>query len=321
LLVRALVTGAAGFIGSALVEHLVARGFDVVGLDNFSAYYDLNRKRANLRDAQESERFQLVEADLLKVDLGVLVESIDVVFHQAAQPGVRSSWSSGFQDYLENNVLATQRLLEAVRGVELKRFVYASSSSVYGIAKSYPTYESDPVQPHSPYGVTKLAGEHLVNVYGKNFGVPTISLRYHTVYGPRQRPDMAVHRLIEAALSGEQFPLYGANAFVRDFTYVADVVRANGLALEQDSEPGSVVNVAGGSSTTMTELIDLVSELTGEVIRIDELPGQPGDVVRTGGSNELAERLIGWKPETALRDGIAAQVAWHQSLRIAAQQF
>ena len=237
------------------------------------------------------------------------------MFHQAAQPGVRLSWSAGFADYVGHNVLATQRLLEAVKPSTVSRVVYASSSSVYGNAPAYPTTEDDLPRPHSPYGVTKLAAEHLCNLYASNCGVPTVSLRYFTVYGPRQRPDMAFHRLLDAALSGGSFPLYGDGSAIRDFTYVGDAVSANLAAAECDCEPGTVVNVAGGSSISMRELLQLAAEVVGQSPVIEQLANQPGDVLRTGGTIDRASKVLGWEPTPELRSGLTAQTDWHRARR------
>jgi len=305
------VTGVGGFVGSHLADALLARGDDVVGVDCFTPYYDPAAKRANVPAG-----VRLVEADLRDADLGPLVAGAGVVFHQAAQPGVRLSWSSGFADYDSHNVLATQRLLEACLAADVRpRVVYASSSSVYGQAPRYPTSEDDLPRPHSPYGVTKLAAEHLCNLYAANWGLPTVSLRYFTVYGPRQRPDMAMHRLCEAALGGTAFPLYGDGSARRDFTFVADVVAANLAAAEADVAPGTVVNVAGGGDTSMADLIALVGDVAGAPVEVERRPRQPGDVDRTGGAIDRARALLGWSPQVSLEDGVAAQVAWHRDRR------
>lgn len=309
---RALVTGAAGFIGSTLVDTLLARGDHVVGLDCFTPYYDRAAKEANLALARDSKRFEFVEADLRTADVDALLDGAEVVFHQAAQAGVRLSWSEGFADYSSHNILATQRLLEAAKRTR-PRVVYASSSSVYGNAASYPTNEGDIPRPHSPYGVTKLAGEHLCNLYADNWGVATMSLRYFTVYGPRQRPDMAIHRLLRAALHGETFPLYGDGSAIRDFTYVGDVVAANVLAADADCPPGTVANVAGGGSIVMRDLLALAADVVGTAPQIDWQAEQPGDVARTGGTIDRAAELLGWKPETDLRAGLQAQAEWHRT--------
>lgn len=307
---KALVTGAAGFIGSTLVDALVAGGSAVRGVDCLTPYYEPTIKRRNLEGALQHPVFELIEADLRVAELSELLDGIDVVFHQAAQPGVRLSWADGFGDYETNNVLATQRLLEASRTASIDRFVFASSSSVYGNSLSVPSRETDLPQPHSPYGVTKLAAEHLCGLYAANWGVPTVSLRYFTVYGPRQRPDMAIGRLLEAGLSGEPFPLYGDGGQKRDFTFVDDVVAANVAAATAELPPGAVLNIAGGSSVTVTELMALAAEAVGAEIRLDRLPAQPGDVRETGGATELSQKYLGWAPRTLLVDGLSSQAAW-----------
>ena len=310
---QALVTGAAGFIGSTLVDELLAAGHRVRGVDCFVPFYPEVDKRRNLVRALGDPAFELVEADLRNAEIAALIDGIDTVYHLAAQAGVRSSWAEGFEDYLSLNVFATQRLLEACRDQDVARVVYASSSSVYGQAARYPTDEDDRPRPHSPYGVTKLAGEHLCNLYAANHGVATVSLRYFTVYGPRQRPDMALHRLIESGLAGTAFPLYGDGAQLREFTYVGDVVRATLAAATADVAPGSVINVAGGSETRLTDLIDLVGETIGAPVVLDRRPPAAGDVARTGGATERARALLGWSPAVPLAEGVAAQVAWHES--------
>ncbi|MDZ7885521.1 MAG: NAD-dependent epimerase/dehydratase family protein [Mycobacterium sp.] len=225
----ALVTGVAGFIGSTLAERLVSSGQKVIGIDSFSDYYDRETKELNLARLSTAGEFTLLEADLNTVDLSALLADVEVIYHQAGQPGVRKSWGADFVRYVEANISATQRLLESSRNSapKLTRFVYASSSSVYGDAENYPTRESDCPQPRSPYGVTKLAAEHLVSLYAANFGLPAVSLRYFTVYGPRQRPDMAFNRFISGALSGSRLTVHGDGKQIREFTYVDDIVEAN----------------------------------------------------------------------------------------------
>jgi len=227
---------------------------------------------------------------------------------------VRLSWSDGFADYVGHNVLATQRLLEAVVVARpAARVVYASSSSVYGNQPRYPTREDDLPKPFSPYGVTKLAAEHLCGLYAENQGVSTVSLRYFTVYGPRQRPDMSIHRLCEAALHGGTFPRYGDGSHIREFTYVDDIVRGNLLAADRDLAPGAYCNLAGGGEITLSRLIDLVGELAGVEVAIDEQSRMAGDAFRNGGEIVRAGELLGWAPEVSLRDGVEAQLAWHRS--------
>ncbi|MDW3215095.1 MAG: NAD-dependent epimerase/dehydratase family protein [Ilumatobacteraceae bacterium] len=305
-----LVTGSAGFIGSHIVDACLDRGDRVIGVDVMTDYYDVGQKRSNIEGARSDDRFEYLEVDINDMPLDLL-DGVDVIFHQAGQPGVRSSWRDQFDEYVHRNVSATQRLLEAAvqRGVE--RFVYASSSSLYGNAERYPVDESMRPQPFSPYGVTKLAAEHLCSLYGGNFGLSTVSLRYFTVYGPRQRPDMATHRLFEAALNGTPFPLFGTGDQLRDFTYVGDVVRANLLAGEADVEPGLVVNIAGGGQSSMHDLIAEVEAVSGRTIQIDRLDPERGDVGRTGALTDRARELLRWEPQVALREGLERQYEWH----------
>jgi nucleoside-diphosphate-sugar epimerase len=309
----ALVTGAAGFVGSHLTERLVAEGWRVRAVDCLTDYYDVGQKRANA-DALPVE---VLDDDLRTCDVAALLDGVSAVFHQAGQPGVRASWDA-FDTYVGHNVLATQRLLAASAGAGLERFVFASSSSVYGDAERYPTTEDDLPAPRSPYGVTKLAAEHLCGVYAANHGVPTVSLRYFTVFGPRQRPDMAMHRLIEAALGGEAFALYGDGTQVRDFTYVGDVVEANVRAATHDVAPGTVLNVAGGTDASMHEVIRTVADLTGAEVPLRREPAAKGDVRRTGGARGRVRDLLGWAPTVGLRDGLARQVDWHRDRAAAA---
>jgi len=305
-----LVTGCAGFIGSTVVDALLARGDGVRGVDSFNDYYDPAQKRSNIGSAEHHQGFELVETDLLTCDIAELLDGVEIVIHEAGQPGVRVSWADGFTTYVERNVLVTQRLLEAVREQPVERVVYASSSSVYGNAARYPTTEADLPRPHSPYGVTKLAAEHLCSLYAENWRVPTVSLRYFSVYGPRQRPDMGFSRFLRAALAGDALPIYGDGTQIRDFTYVCDIVDATIAAAEANTDPGVVCNVAGGSNISVNELIELLTDLLGHSIAVTHLPPQPGDVRQTGGSVEAALRLLDWKPSTSLRDGIAAQLQW-----------
>ncbi len=311
---RALVTGAAGFVGSHLAEALIARGDSVVGVDCFTPYYDRVDKELNVAAAFAHDEFELVEADLRTTDIAELLDGVDTVFHLAAQAGVRLSWSAGFADYVGHNLLATQRLLEAVqRARPGARVVYASSSSVYGNQARYPTTETDLPRPFSPYGVTKLGAEHLCGLYAENWGLHTVSLRYFTVFGPRQRPDMSIHRLCEAAVRGVSFPRYGDGTQIREFTYVSDIVAANLAAADRDIAPATTVNVAGGAEITLNDLIALVGEVAGAEVTIDPAPQQAGDSFRNGGSIARARDVLGWVPHVALRDGIAAQVEWHRS--------
>lgn len=310
---RAFVSGAAGFVGSHLVNALLERGDDVVAIDCFTPYYDVAAKVANADTYRDSPRCTFVQADLRSDPLGALVDGIDVIFHQAAQPGVRQSWDHQFGDYASHNVLGTQRLLDAAAGASVGRFVYASSSSIYGNALTYPTREDMMPAPFNPYGVTKLAAEHLTRAYAQNFGLSTISLRYFTVYGPRQRPDMSIFRLIEAALTGGTFPMFGDGSQLREFTYVGDIVRANLLAGSVDVQPGEVCNVAGGSTISLRDLVDLVARESGATIAIDAQPAAPGDVTQNAGATDRALEVLGWRAEVDLVEGIRAQIEWHRA--------
>lgn len=308
---RALVTGAAGFIGSHLVESLSEAGWEVTAVDNFTDYYDVTQKRANWKAVTRMSNVLALDQDLLAANLDDLLADVDVVFHQAGQPGVRASWDE-FDSYVAANIHLTQRLLDAARGAALRRFVFASSSSIYGDADVYPTVETALPRPVSPYGVTKLAAEHLCGVYARNWGVPTVSLRYFTVYGPRQRPDMAMHRLIRSAIDDTAFPLFGTGQQIRDFTFVADVVAANRAVVEREVEPGSVFNVAGGGGHSMNEVIEMVGSLVGTPVRLDRQAHQKGDVTRTGGSTDRIQDEVGWQPQTDLQAGLTAQIEWHR---------
>lgn len=309
---KALVTGAAGFIGSHLVERLQDRGLDVVGIDAFTPYYDRERKESNTAQARDHDGYELHEGDLTELDLEALLADVDVVFHLAGQPGVRGSWSGGFVDYVRNNIEATQCVLEASLAAGVARVVYASSSSVYGNAVRFPCDEDDVPAPHSPYGVTKLAGEHLCRLYAANFGLSTVSLRYFTVFGPRQRPDLAMMALIERAANGMPFTLFGTGSQVRDFTYVDDVVEATLRSGIEPVDPGSVFNVAGGSPASMNEVIDTLSRL-GHAPRIDRVDTVPGDVMRTGGATDRIQASLAWTPRVGLREGLRRQVDWVES--------
>jgi nucleoside-diphosphate-sugar epimerase len=308
---KVLVTGAAGFIGSHLCEWLLAQGDDVQGLDAMTDFYDPWRKEQNVRALLDWDRFSLSRDDLLEAPLDRILDGVDVVYHLAGQPGVRPSWGEEFAVYLTRNVLATQRLLEAARQASLWKFVYASSSSVYGNAETLPTVETLRPQPVSPYGVTKLAAEHLCELYRENFGVPTASLRFFTVFGPRQRPDMAFSRLVTAALRGESFPLYGDGEQTRDFTYVGDIVHA--LRQAALSPWCGVANLGGGSRVSMNEVVDVVSSLA-RPVRLDRLPTAKGDVRHTAADTTTARLAFGYQPTTSVAEGLAAMVAAERAM-------
>ena len=301
---RYVVTGAAGFIGSHLAEALVARGDEVVALDCFTDYYDVALKEENAR-ALDVRRVDLAEDEL---DFG----GADGVFHLAGQPGTRS-FGDVFPAYLRRNVLATQRVFEAAVAADVP-VVWASSSSVYGDAERYPTPEDVQPRPNNPYGITKLACEHLQDTYARLFGLRAVALRYFTVYGPRQRPDMAFTRIVQALAGGERFELYGDGTQSRSFTFVADVVDATIRALR--ASPG-VYNVGGGDEATMREAIALAEEVSGR--RLDASYGPPatGDMKRTKADTTKLERELGWTATTPLREGLRAQWQWASS-RVAA---
>lgn len=307
---KSLVTGSAGFIGSSIVKRLLADGHEVVGIDSLTDYYSRDLKIANIK-RNENSRFQFIESDLNHIDLSAVIDGVDYIFHQAGQPGVRKSWGADFDIYTRENIQATQKLLETAKNSKsLKRLVYASSSSIYGNAERYPTEETDRPQPVSPYGVTKLAAEHLCSLYASNFGVPTTSLRYFTVYGPGQRPDMAFTRFLRAAVQEQELPLYGTGGQIRDFTFIDDVVDANVKAATTNTASGSVYNVAGGSNVSMNDVLDIVDSLVDVPLRVKRSDAVAGDVWRTGGSTEKISSELSWTPETGITDGIAAQLAW-----------
>lgn len=308
---RALVTGAAGFVGSRLCQQLRRDGFDVIGADCFTDYYDPELKRRNA-EAIEKVGVDVRNVDLNDCDLQALLHDVEVIFHLAGQPGVRASWGAEFRTYTACNVEATQRLLEASRcSSRLQRIVYASSSSVYGNAERYPTRELDRPQPLSPYGVTKLAAEHLCSLYATSYGIPTVSLRYFTVYGPGQRPDMAFTRFAYSALQGKEILIYGSGAQIRDFSYVDDVVVANVLASTHPNVvPGTVLNVAGGSHTSVNEVLQLFQELAGSKLDVRYVDPVAGDVQRTGGDTSAIRELLGWQPKVELKDGVREQFEW-----------
>jgi UDP-glucose 4-epimerase len=309
---KALVTGAAGFIGSTLADRLLDAGYDVVGVECFIDYYSREIKERNLELAKASERYRFVESSLVDCDIAPLLDGVDYVFHQAAQAGVRSSWGEDFRIYSDNNVFATQRLLEACKGSGVRKLVYASSSSVYGDTDDLPMRENGATRPHSPYGVTKLAAEHLTGLYWRNFGVPTNTLRYFTVYGPRQRPDMAFNRFVRATMTGEQIQLFGDGEQSRDFTFVDDIVAANIGAAESDAV-GEVLNLGGGSRTTVNEVIDTIAELVGREADVKRLPVQVGDVRHTAADTSRARSAIGFVPAVDIREGLERQVAWQRA--------
>jgi UDP-glucose 4-epimerase len=261
----------------------------------------------------DDDGFEFVEADLRTSAIELLLDGVDAIFHQAAQAGVRLSWSDGFPDYLGHNVLATQRLLEAVQKARPSaRVVYASSSSVYGNQDAYPVVEDALPKPYSPYGVTKLAGEHLCGLYAENSGIAAVSLRYFTVYGPRQRPDMAFHRFIRAALRGEELSLYGDGEQTRDFTFVADAVAAT-IAAGTRGVPGRSYNIGGGSRVSMNEVIAIIERIAGRPLNVRREGTQKGDMRDTYADTSLARQDLAFAPSVSLEEGIQAEFHWLSS--------
>lgn len=307
---KALVTGVAGFIGSTLAERLIADGADVVGLDCFTDYYPRGVKERNIAALAGHPRFHFVESTIQQADLSRLLADRSHVFHLAAQAGVRKSWGSDFSVYTVNNIEATQVLLEAASRIRtIERVVYSSSSSVYGDNVSMPMREDALPQPVSPYGVTKLAAEQLCYLYHVNHGVPTVSLRYFTVYGPRQRPDMGFHRFLRATARGDAITVYGDGEQTRDFTYVHDAVAAT-VAAALRGVAGRVYNIGGGSRVTINEVFEMIGRVTGRTPRLTVDPAQKGDMRHTYADTSLAQADLGFKPSVGLEEGIAAEYTW-----------
>jgi UDP-glucose 4-epimerase len=311
---KALVTGVAGFIGSTLAERLLADGADVIGLDCFTDYYPRPVKERNLGGLLTRPRFRFVETSVRDAPLAELLTDRTHVFHLAAQAGVRKSWGADFAVYTVNNIDATQILLEAacrVRAIE--RIVYASSSSVYGDNVPMPMREDAVPQPVSPYGVTKLAAEQLCYLYHVNYGVPTVSLRYFTVYGPRQRPDMGFHKFLRATAQGDAITVYGDGEQTRDFTYVHDAVTATATAAVR-GVPGRVYNIGGGSRVSINQVFEMIARVSGRTPRITVDPAQKGDMRHTYADTSLAQADLGFRPTVGLEDGIAAEYKWLQGV-------
>lgn len=307
---RAIVTGAAGFIGSHLVERLLTDGHEVVAVDRLTPYYDPSLKRANLARYVHHPRVQVLVQDMTAPAVLRRLADTDVLFHLAAQPGVRPSWTQ-FSTYLRENVERVHALIEAARKTgRSPRIVLASSSSVYGEALSYPCREGDTTSPVSPYGVSKLSMERLASAYVDAYALPLVCLRYFTVYGPRQRPDMAFSSFLRSVYADEPVVVYGDGEQVREYTYVDDVIEATLRAGTRELPPGTTMNVCGGEPTTVNQVLAMIGELVGRPIRVVHQPPATGDVRRTGGSGLLASQHLGWTPATSLGAGLAAQVAW-----------
>jgi UDP-glucose 4-epimerase len=309
---KILVTGTAGFIGSHLSERLLKEGYAVKGVDSFLDYYPRMIKEHNLKGLIGKKGFEFVEGDILGLDLEELLDGIDVVFHQAAIAGVRSSWGAKFDEYVRNNISGTQLLLEACKDRPLKKFVYASSSSVYGDSDELPIKETSALRPVSPYGVTKLSGEQLAYLYYKGYGVPVVSLRYFTVYGPRQRPDMAFHKFLRAVITGGEIEVYGTGEQTRDFTFMGDAVDAN-LAAFSNGVDGEAYNVGGGSRIKLIECIRIIEEISGMKAKLRFGDSQRGDARHTYADVSKAKKDFGYSPRVGIREGLTEHYNWLKS--------
>ncbi len=309
---KILVTGCAGFIGSHLCKRLLDDGYDVVGVDALTDFYNPDIKRKNMKSFINHKRFLLKQNNILDLELQNEVKEIEILYHLAGQPGVRDSWGNNFNGYVVNNILTTQRLLELMKkSKNIKKFVYASSSSVYGQIDVEKVNEGYRTKPFSPYGVTKLAGEHLTSLYQENFNVPTISLRFFSTYGPSQRPDMAFSRLINSAFQNNPFPLYGDGNQERDYTFVKDIVDGLLRAGTHLTAIG-VYNIGGGHVLPLNEIIVFIEELTGKKIILDKRSVQYGDVRRTSADISKIEKTLGYHPQYNIKDGLREQIEYVQ---------
>ncbi|MCL2938308.1 MAG: GDP-mannose 4,6-dehydratase [Trichodesmium sp. MAG_R02] len=310
-----IVTGVGGFIGSHLAETLLNQGDKVIGIDEFNDYYNPTLKRQNISQFQDHPGFQLIENDIQSLNWSELLVDVDIVYHQAAQAGVRASWGGGFRDYTERNINATQIILEAaINAPNLKRLVYASSSSVYGNAETFPTPETVCPQPVSPYGITKLAAERLGKLYHQNFGVPCVYLRYFTVYGPRQRPDMAFHKFFKWILQDKPISIYGDGQQTRDFTFISDAVAANLLAAIVPLAVGEVFNIGGGSWVVLAEVVNMMERIVGRPIKKNFVEKARGDARHTSADVSKAKTILGYQPQVSLEEGLRREWEWVQSL-------
>ncbi len=310
-----VVTGAAGFIGSHVAETLLKQGEQVIGIDHFNDYYNPELKRQNISGFLNHPNFKLIDGDIQFLDWNLLLEDVDVIYHQAAQAGVRASWGTSFRAYTERNINATQVILEAAKDAKnLKRFIYASTSSIYGNAETLPTSETIAPQPVSPYGITKLAAERLGGLYHDNFGVPFCALRYFTVYGPRQRPDMGFHKFYKAAIEGKAIDVFGDGRQTRDFTFISDAVAANLAAANCDKANGQIFNIGGGSRVVLEDVLDLMGEIMGEAIVRNYIDQARGDARHTAADVTKAKQILGFTPKVSLREGLTYEWEWIQTL-------
>jgi nucleoside-diphosphate-sugar epimerase len=310
-----VVTGAAGFIGSHVAETLLKQGEQVIGIDHFNDYYSPELKRQNISGFINHPNFKLIDGDIQFLDWNLLLEDVDVIYHQAAQAGVRASWGNSFRAYTERNINATQIILEAAKDAKnLKRFIYASTSSIYGNAETLPTAETIVPQPVSPYGITKLAAERLGGLYHDNFGVPFCALRYFTVYGPRQRPDMGFHKFYKAAIEGKAIDVFGDGRQTRDFTFISDAVAANLAAAKCDKANGQIFNIGGGSRVVLEDVLDLMGDIMGQPIVRNYIDKARGDARHTAADVTKAKQILGFAAKVSLREGLTQEWQWIQGL-------
>ncbi len=309
---RAVITGVAGFIGSSLCERLLKEGWKVFGVDCFRDYYAPSLKRKNIEKCLENSDFVLSEQDISTSPLDFIKKG-DYIFHLAAQPGVRKSWGQEFDHYIRDNIISTQRLLERVKNIKISKFIFASSSSIYGQSKSFPLKEDSLPMPFSPYGVTKLAGENLAMLYAGNFGVPTVSLRFFTVFGRRQRPDMAFHKAMKSMIFDKEFPLYGDGSQVRDFTHVGDIVEGILLAVEKGKN-GKVYNLGSEREIALSEALRIIEKVSGKRIRRKKLEEARGDVKKTLASIDRAKNDLGYRPKKSMEEGIEEEWNWIKNI-------
>ncbi|VEP18336.1 Uncharacterized UDP-glucose epimerase YtcB [Hyella patelloides LEGE 07179] len=310
-----VVTGAAGFIGSHLAETLLLKDDLIIGVDQINDYYDINQKKANIAHLQQYSNFKFIEDDIQNLNWLELLKDVDVIYHQAAQAGVRASWGDSFRNYTERNINATQVILEAAKEYgSLKRFVYASTSSVYGNAETMPTDEKVPPQPVSPYGITKLAAERMCWLYYQNFNVPITALRYFTVYGPRQRPDMAFHKFFKAAIEERAISIYGDGQQTRDFTFVSDAVAANLAAASVPEAIGEIFNIGGGSRAVLMDVLATMEQVIGKPIKKEYVARARGDARHTSADISKAKKILGYNPQVSLAEGLAKEWMWVKPL-------
>jgi len=308
-----LVTGAAGFIGSHLCKKLIREDAHVLAVDSFTDFYPRWLKENNIQPLLKHPNFELIPQDLLDLDLDKIMEKIDVVFHFAAQAGVRTSWGSDFAIYTRNNIDATQKLLEAAKTSSIEKFIYASSSSVYGLTSQLPMTETSTLHPYSPYGVTKLAAENLCFLYHKNYGVPCVSLRFFSVYGPGQRPDMAFHKFFKFISENREITVFGDGQQTRDFTYIDDIIWAN-LSSIKNGRPGETYNLGGGTQRKLADIIPILEKISQSKVKIRYEAGQKGDVSHTFANIQKAKNDLNYTPKITLEEGLRFEWDWIKTI-------